>query len=103
VFFALRSGELAADAIVSALIEDDVSGERLGEWTTEFFSGTQWIRKLVNAFYTNQFSFGQFLKKYPQHQSNLTDLLIGRIFEGNPGKMFEDMDPAIEQAISGSE
>ena len=103
VFFALRSGELAADAIVSALIEDDVSGERLGEWTTEFFAGTQWIRKLVNAFYTNQFSFGQFLKKHPQHQSNLTDLLIGRIFEGNPGKMFEDMDPAIEQAICESE
>ena len=44
-----------------------------------------------------EFSFGQFMKQFPHHGSNLTDLLIGRVFEGNPGAMFEDLDPWIEK------
>ena len=99
VYFALKSGELAADAIVEGFARDDLSGHQLGGWTKEFDSGTQWIRKLVDKYYTNEFSFGKFMKQHPQHQGNLTDLLIGRIFYDGAGNIFQDMDPATEEAI----
>ncbi len=96
VFFALKSGEMAADAIVDALANGDTSGAKLGSWTGEFFAATKWIRKLVDAYYTDGFSFGRFLKAHPQYQGNLTDLLIGRIFSPEAGAIFDDMDPELQ-------
>jgi flavin-dependent dehydrogenase len=98
VYFALKSGEMAADAIIEGLGRDDTSGTQLGKWTDEFQAAVRWIRKLVDAFYTNEFSFGQFIRDYPQHRPNLTDLLIGRIFTQGAGRIFDDMDPRIQQA-----
>ncbi len=98
VFFALRSGELAADAIVAALGQGDTSGAKLGGWTHEFQAGVQWIRKLAEAFYTDEFSFGQFLREHPQSRGNLTDLLIGRVFYEGVGRIFDDMLPALERS-----
>jgi len=98
VYFALKTGELAADAIIEGLAGDDLSAVQLGGWIEDFESGSNWIRKLVSAFYSNEFSFGQFLKEFPDHQGNLTDLLIGRIFYDGAGKIFDDMDPALEAA-----
>jgi flavin-dependent dehydrogenase len=95
VYFALRSGELAADAVVEGLRNDDTSAEQLGAWVDSFKDGTQLIRKLVSAYYTNDFSFGRFMKEHPEHQDNLTDLLIGRIFYDGAGRIFDDMDPAL--------
>ena len=96
VFLALKSGEMAADAIHQALDSNDVSAANLGKWVDHFDAGVHWIRKLVKAFYTQEFSFGSFMKEFPHHGGNLTDLLIGRVFEGDPGKIFKDMDPWIE-------
>jgi len=101
VYFALRTGELAADAIVAGLAKDDLSGAQLGGWTDEFDKGVQWMRKLVSAYYTNEFSFGRFLKQNMHHQGNLTDLLIGRIFHETAGAIFDEMDPAVEEARTG--
>ena len=95
VYFALKSGEMAADAITEGLAGDDTSAAQLGKWTDEFKSGTKWIRKLVSAYYTNEFSFGHFMRDFPDHRGNLTDLLIGRIFYDGAGKLFEDMDPQL--------
>ena len=92
VFLALKSGELAADAIVDGLTRNDLSGAQLGRWTAGFQQGVHWIRKLVMAFYDDQFSFGAFMKQFPQHQGNLTDLLIGRVFSDDVGHIFEDLD-----------
>ncbi len=97
VFLALKSGELAADAIIDGLRNHDLSGQHLSRWCDEFNGGIVWIRKLVQAFYTKEFSFGAFMKEYPQHAGNLTDLLVGRVFEGDPGKIFKEMDPWLEQ------
>ncbi len=33
------------------------------------------MRKLVAAYYSNDFSFGRFMREHPEHQGNLTDLL----------------------------
>ena len=97
VFLALKSGEMAADAICGGLRRNDLSAEALGAWTYQFDEGVQWIRKLVNAFYVKEFSFGGFIKAHPEYRNNLTDLLIGRVFEGDPGAIFEQLDPWIEE------
>mgnify|MGYP001244538375 CR=1 FL=1 len=103
VFFALRTGELAADAIVQGFQKNDLSARQLGCWTKDFDEGVKWIRKLVGAYYTNEFSFGRFLKSNMQHVGNLTDLLIGRIFHDGAGDIFDDMDRAIEQSSRRSQ
>jgi flavin-dependent dehydrogenase len=98
VFLALKSGELAADSIVDGLRTGDVSAGKLGEWTDEFNRGVQLFRKLVDAFYTPEFSFADFIKQYPHYQGNLTDLLIGRVFRDNVGLIFADLDPVVKAA-----
>ena len=102
VFLALKSGELAADSVVEGLRSGDVSAKQLGRWAAEFDQGVELIRKLVAAFYTRDFSFGQFTKTHPQHVGNLVDLLIGRIFYPEAGNIFEDMDPVLSE-VSGKE
>jgi len=98
VYFALKSGEHAADAIIEGLRSGDTSAAQLGGWLDEFQAGTMLIRKLVDAYYTNGFSFGRFLKAHPEHRGNLTDLLIGRIFYDGAGRIFNDMTPALQDA-----
>ena len=38
------------------------------------------MRRLVCAYYDG-FSFGRFVRRYPQHKGDLTDLLIGDLFK----------------------
>jgi flavin-dependent dehydrogenase len=97
VFFALKSGQLAADCIIEGLKNNDFSAEQLGKWAPAFKTGTNWVRKLVLAFYTGQFRVGQFMREYPQHQRNFTDILIGRIFYPEAGRIFEDLDPWLKR------
>jgi len=92
VFFALKSGQMAADRIIAGLSKDDLSAEQLGGWAQQFAEGTHWVRKLVHAFYNNNFSFGRFMAKHPEHRSSLTDILIGRVFHPDAGRIFRDMD-----------
>lgn len=102
VYFALRSGELAADSIIAGLRSGDTSEAQLSGWYQDFTAGTQWIRKLVDAYYNNDFSFGRFLRDYPQHAGNLTDLLIGRIFYDGAGRIFDDMEPELAKAVEAA-
>ncbi len=98
VYFALEMGVRAGDAVVDGFRNGDLSAEQLGCWTEDFKQGAMWVRKLVHAFYTKEFSIGHFMKDHPEHRGNLTDLLIGRIFHEGAGKMFEDMEKSIEKA-----
>ncbi|MEO2048454.1 MAG: NAD(P)/FAD-dependent oxidoreductase [Pirellulales bacterium] len=102
VFFAMKSAELAADAILEGLQCDDLSATMLGRWLPEFTQRTNLIRKLVAAFYSGNFRVGKFIQQYPQHRKELVDLLIGRIFDPQtgshqPGKIFDDLDPWLLQ------
>jgi flavin-dependent dehydrogenase len=97
VFFALKSGQLAADAIVEGLRKGDTSGAQLGKWVPDFARGTAWVRKLAEAWYCGQFRVGKFIREYPQHVRPMTDILIGRIFHPEAGDMFEDLDPWLER------
>lgn len=91
IFLALKSGEWAADAIHEALAAADTSGNRLGRWGETFTKGLDLLHKLVYAYYTTDFSFGQFLRAHPHHRKNLVDLLVGDVFKEGVDRMFEDM------------
>ena len=100
VYFALKSGELAADAILEGFRKKDLSADSLGTWVPDFSRQTQLIRKLVHAFYSGEFRVGKFVQEFPEHQGELVDLLIGRVFDGRPGKIFDDLDPWLDQRLS---
>jgi flavin-dependent dehydrogenase len=95
VYFALVMGERAADAVNEGFERNDLSAGQLSSWCDDFKQGSKWIRKLVDAFYTKDFSFGGFMRDNPQFRGNLTDLLIGRIFYDGAGDIFDEMDPAM--------
>ena len=77
VFLALRSGELAADAVDAALDAGDYSASRFTEYGDEMRKGIEAMRRLVYTFYDHGFSFGAFLKEHPNFKGELTDCLIG--------------------------
>jgi flavin-dependent dehydrogenase len=79
VLLALKSGELAADAIVDGLERGDVSEAQLGRWGATFNQGVDRMRRLVCEFYDG-FSFGAFVRQYPHLRGTITDLLIGDLF-----------------------
>ena len=97
VYFALKSGQLAADAILEGLRKGDTSAAQLGSWVNDFAVGTSWVRKLAEAWYCGQFRVGKFIREYPHHVGPMTDILIGRIFHEGAGDMFDDLDPWLDR------
>ena len=100
ILLALKSAEYAADAVDSALVAGDVSAERLGAFEQPFVAGMDALKKLVYAFYTPDFSFARFLKRFPQHRKPLVDLLTGDVFGRDLGTLFEDMATMTEAAAA---
>src|SRR6186997_2885413 len=79
VLLALKSGELAADAIVDGLKKGDTSAKQLGAWGDNFNHGVDRMRRLVCEYYDG-FSFGNFVRNFPDLRNTVTDLLIGDLF-----------------------
>ncbi len=96
VFLALKSGEMAADAVDAALADGDTSGARFADYGEKLCVGIENMRKLVYAFYDPNFSFGRMLKAYPQHRGRLTDSLIGDLFEKDFTELYEAMSEFAE-------
>lgn len=88
VFLALKSGELVADAAHAALSRNDVSAGAFAQYADDVCDGIEAMRKLVYAFYNEDFNFGKLLKKHPHLRSDLTDCLIGHLFK--------DFDPLFD-------
>jgi flavin-dependent dehydrogenase len=80
VLLALKSGQLAADAIAEGLRNNDVSAAQLGKWAPAFGRGVDRMRRLVCEYYDG-FSFGKFVRNFPHLKGLVTDLLIGDLFE----------------------
>jgi flavin-dependent dehydrogenase len=91
VLLALRSGEMAADAIAEGLAKGDVSAAQLGKWGPAFNAGVDRMRRLVCEYYDG-FSFGRFVKNYPDLQGTVTDLLIGDLFTERVDKVWKPME-----------
>lgn len=91
VLLALKSGELAADAVSEGLKKGDTSREQLGKWEGPYVEGVDRMRRLVVEYYEG-FSFGQFIRRYPNHIGDVTDLLIGDLFKDELDTVFESID-----------
>jgi flavin-dependent dehydrogenase len=91
VLLALRSGEMAADAITEGLAKGDVSKAQLGQWGPTFNKGVDRMRRLVCEYYDG-FSFGKFVRHHPELKGTLTDLLIGDLFTDKVDKAWKPME-----------
>jgi flavin-dependent dehydrogenase len=91
VLLALKSGELAGDAIADGLAKGDTSAAQLGAWSDKFNKGVDRMRRLVCEYYDG-FSFGRFIKTYPHLRNTITDLLIGDLFEDRVDEVWEPME-----------
>ncbi len=91
VLLALRSGEMAADAIVDGLAKGDTSEAQLGRWRPVFDEGVNRMRRLVCEYYDG-FSFGQFVRRYPELRGTVTDLLIGDLFTNKVDTVWSPME-----------
>ncbi len=80
VFLALKSGELAGDAMHAALEAGDVSAPRFREYGEQMCRGIEAMRKLVYAFYDHEFSMRGFVTRHPHLRGDITDCLIGNLF-----------------------
>ena len=101
VLLALKSGELAADAIAEGLERGDTSAAQLGRWGAGFNEGVDRMRRLVCEYYDG-FSFGKFVRSYPDLRNTVTDLLIGDLFTDRVDKVWGPMEslyPADKPAI----
>jgi flavin-dependent dehydrogenase len=91
VLLALRSGEFAADAIVEGLKSGDTSEAQLGKWGPAFNQGVDRMRRLVCEYYDG-FSFGQFVRSFPELRNTVTDLLIGDLFTDRVDTVWQPME-----------
>ena len=91
VLLALKSGELAAEAIVDGLRNGDTSRTQLGRWEAGYLEGMNRMRRLVCEYYDG-FNFGQFIRRFPHHRGSITDLLIGDLFKKDLDPVFDDID-----------
>jgi flavin-dependent dehydrogenase len=91
VLLALKSGDLASEAIAGGLAAGDTSAARLGAWAPAFNQGVDRMRRLVCEYYDG-FSFGRFVKNFPQLKFTVTDLLIGDLFTDRVDSVWGPME-----------
>ena len=85
-----------ADAIIDAINKEDFSAEQLGGFGPEFLRGTEAVRKMVYAFYSKDFNFGEFLKRYPDCKQGVIDVLSGNLFSEHVEPIFGPMGEMCE-------
>jgi flavin-dependent dehydrogenase len=91
VLLALKSGSMAGDAVAEGLAKGDTSQAQLGKWEDEFCRGMDRMRRLVCEYYDG-FSFGRFVKRFPQYKGTLTDILIGDLFRDEVDEVWDKME-----------
>ena len=96
VFLALKSGEMAADAVGEALEKGDFSAGQFSNYGEELCGMIEVMRKLVYAFYDENFSFGELIKRHEEMRPMLTDCLIGDL----DGKDYTPLAEAIGDLAS---
>jgi len=94
VFLALKSGELAADAIHVGLTKGEICASTFEGYSQEIRHALDSFRHLVMAFYDHSFSFSEFISAYPNLQPQLVDALMGNVFK--------DLRPLFEALESSS-
>ena len=85
VFLALKSGELAADAIHAGLATGDITAAHFDHYYATQRRAVMSFRALVRAFYDLSFRFREFLQAYPHLHALIVDTLVGNVLT--------DLDP----------
>ena len=88
VFLALRSGEMGADAADAAITAGDCSASRFREYGEQLCKGIESMRRLVYTFYDHEFRFRTFLTRYPDLKGEMTECLMGNLWQ--------DFDPLFQ-------
>ncbi len=60
-------------------------------WGADFNHGVDRMRRLVCEYYAG-FSFGEFVKTYPELRGTVTDLLIGDLFDDRVDKVWGPLE-----------
>jgi flavin-dependent dehydrogenase len=79
VMLALKSGQLAAEAVHEGLLAADLSPARFADYGAAIRQGVENMRKLVYAFYDPAFSFPEVVKRHPDAGGQITDCLSGDV------------------------
>jgi flavin-dependent dehydrogenase len=79
LFLALASAELAANCIHKGLASNDVSAETLSAFAAPLWGGIEVIRRLIYAFYDPNFSFHDFVERFPELRAPLISCLVGDV------------------------
>jgi flavin-dependent dehydrogenase len=79
MFFALKSAEMAGDAVHEALKAGDTSASAFTAYGKRYCAGIEAMRKLVYGFYDERVNYGHFIRKYPELKADLTDCIIGAV------------------------
>lgn len=96
VFLALKSAEMAVDAADEALRKGDTSAAAFADYGERLISAIETMRKLVYAFYDEDFSFASLVRKYRELHGKLTDCLIGDLVDKDYGDLMTAMDEFAE-------
>lgn len=79
LMLALKSGVMAGDAIHEAMAGGDLRPERFTDYARTIREGLENMRKLVHAFYHENFSFREVIRKHPDLAGDITDCLSGDV------------------------
>ncbi len=92
VFLALKSGEMAADAVDAALaLPGPVAAGAFTEYGERLCQTVEAMRKVVYAFYDVHFSFADLIRAHPTQRGPLTDCLIGHLVDRDFSALFAAM------------
>ncbi len=79
VMLALKSGQLAGEAVHAGLLSGDLSPAQFAAYGRTIREGVENMRKLVYAFYDPNFSFREVIRRHPEAAGLLTDCLSGDV------------------------
>ena len=88
VFMALKSGEMAADAVHRGLEAGGVTAATFSGYERDMRWALDQFRQLVLAFYNQAFSFRDFIRARPDLHPRLVDALVGNVF-ADLGPLFD--------------
>ena len=97
VFLALKSGVMLADEIDSVMASGaPITSASFDGYGKRMQSSIEIMRKIVYAFYDDDFSFGSLVKRGEHLRASLTDCLIGNVDDQDFRELFDAMSDLAE-------
>ena len=97
VFLALKSGVMLADEVDEALKSNQpLDASCFENYGKRMQSSIETMRKIVYAFYDEDFSFGDLVKRGDHLRAALTDCLIGNVEDQDFKELFDSMSDLAE-------